>query len=243
MNEYGFSQGIARHASESAFPNLWRGLAGLWVPSAGIQGQSLRDFSNRGNTAAFVNTPTWVGGPRGKALNFVSASSQYLSVPYSSAIGLTGDLTLMARFRTNSAGQQQGLIERYTQSGSGKNGYVLRLTSAGKLLGDTLDATGPSGSAATGATAVTAGRWTHGAFVFTRANNLIYLDGKQDASTANTRVPTAGATPLYLGARGDDHLLTFSGLLDDLRVYARALSAQEIFQCAAGACPLTLARP
>jgi hypothetical protein len=55
-----FQQGYARHAGESAAPELWQGLVGAWVPALGPSGDKLPDLSRRGNNAVLTGMAnTW----------------------------------------------------------------------------------------------------------------------------------------------------------------------------------------
>ena len=49
-----FSTGYAKNASESANPNLWKGLVGAWMPSFGDSGKLLQDISGRSNDAELL---------------------------------------------------------------------------------------------------------------------------------------------------------------------------------------------
>ncbi len=65
-----FSTGYAKNASESANPNLWKGLVGAWMPSFGVTGKYLYDLSQRdiegryalgnGNVWNFDSATSWV---------------------------------------------------------------------------------------------------------------------------------------------------------------------------------------
>ena len=49
-----FSTGYAKNASESANPNLWKGLVGAWMPSFGVTGNTLKDVSGNGNDGTLI---------------------------------------------------------------------------------------------------------------------------------------------------------------------------------------------
>ena len=68
-----YTSGFARCAAESENPGLWKGLVGLWVPSLGPTGLTLRDWSGFGNHGTLINmdpATDWVAGEKGWALNF-----------------------------------------------------------------------------------------------------------------------------------------------------------------------------
>ena len=50
-----YKQGFARCAAESDKPDLWTGLPGLWMPSLGVTGDTLRDISGYGNHGTLTN--------------------------------------------------------------------------------------------------------------------------------------------------------------------------------------------
>lgn len=63
----------ARSATESAFPGLWVGKVGHWVPALGPTGVTLRDVSGRGNHGTLTTmapATDWVVNSHGPALDF-----------------------------------------------------------------------------------------------------------------------------------------------------------------------------
>jgi Tc toxin complex TcA C-terminal TcB-binding domain/Concanavalin A-like lectin/glucanases superfamily/ABC toxin N-terminal region len=85
--------------------------------------------------------------------------------------------------------------------------------------------------------------WTHVTYVKSGNQLLLYLDGRLD-SQATLSTPTVGNTgPLYVG--GDPWHSGFNGLIDDLRVFTFAVSAQGAASLAASRSqsgPIPLAR-
>jgi predicted ribosomally synthesized peptide with SipW-like signal peptide len=71
--------------------------------------------------------------------------------------------------------------------------------------------------------------WTH--IVVTRSATestaTVYVDGTE-ATTAPWQVPTSNDRPLFIGDRADGEGPPFNGLIDDVRIYSRALSASEV---------------
>ncbi len=86
--------GFARNKAESAFPEMWDGLKGLWVPFLGPSGQ-LMDWSG-GNKHGALNGPTWIGG----ALRFVDGDTDYVQL--SDLGNFQADLSIVVLFRLNS---------------------------------------------------------------------------------------------------------------------------------------------
>jgi hypothetical protein len=81
--------------------------------------------------------------------------------------------------------------------------------------------------------------WIHIAGVYDGATARLYVDGAEVASEALTGAFAADTTPVILGGNGNDAsgvpTELFPGRIDELMLYARALSATEIGQLHAGA--------
>jgi len=79
-------QGFARYRHRSAHPELWDGLVGLWLPSLGPTGLTLRDLSGRGNHGILTNmdpAADWLTTGEGElpyALGF-SKTGDYVNIP------------------------------------------------------------------------------------------------------------------------------------------------------------------
>jgi len=79
-----FSTGYAKNASESANPNLWKGLVGAWMPSFGVTGGTLKDVSGNGNDGTLTNMDAatdWVATSKGLALDF-DGSGEHVNCGY-----------------------------------------------------------------------------------------------------------------------------------------------------------------
>ena len=76
------------------------------------------------------------------------------------------------------------------------------------------------------------GAWHHITLTYTHADQVTkcYLDG-QWSSTGVLPSPAAGITAdLFIGKDGWGNDLHFNGILDDMRIYNRALPTQEVFE-------------
>jgi hypothetical protein len=84
-----------------------------------------------------------------------------------------------------------------------------------------------------GATALQLDTWYHVAGVYdARVRTLdVYLDGQPDNGFLRGMVPGARRSarqPLYIGRRSDYDGFEFAGVIDDVRIYSRALSRDEV---------------
>lgn len=79
-----YGRGFARCAAESAYPNLWKGLLGLWAPYLGPTGLTLYDWSGYGRHGTLTDmdpATDWVASPHGSVLDFDGADDQVAVVP------------------------------------------------------------------------------------------------------------------------------------------------------------------
>jgi len=77
------------------------------------------------------------------------------------------------------------------------------------------------------------GRWVHVAATFDGRAERIYMDGREVASMPRQGPVRPTDQPLCVGNFAQAHRAHFTGLLDDVRIYSRALSADEIAKHAA----------
>ena len=79
----------------------------------------------------------------------------------------------------------------------------------------------------TGTAALAANTWTHLAATYDGATLRLYVNSAQVASVARTGTLATSSNPLNIG--GDTfYSQYFAGRIDDVRVYANALTAAEI---------------
>ena len=76
------------------------------------------------------------------------------------------------------------------------------------------------------------GVWYHAAFTYDGSTVRVYLDGKQKASESYAGVLNTTSAPLLIGAVGGPGNSGFDGLIDEVMVFDRALSAGEVAQLA-----------
>jgi hypothetical protein len=193
-------------------------------------GPTAADSSGRGNTGEY--RPTVQHGESGALTRPTDMNAAarltggYVNVPNSPDLQITGPFTLEAWINPDGqvADPGLGIVERY--DGPANNGYILRLVGGNRIQAWVLGATAAVN--VTGTVAVAPGAWHHVAAVYDGTTLSVYVDGQQDGSVAATVAPGAGAGDLRLGARGDDANQRFAGALDEVAVYAGALTGDQI---------------
>ena len=200
-------------------PNQLSGLVSYWTgDNHAVDVKDGNDGTPRGNLS-------YAPGAVGQAFNLDGVNG-YVEVPDSPNLSLTGPMTLEAKIKLNTNSVQQAIIEKYDVPGL--NGYLLRILN-GKLSAAMCNTTlAGAQQGIIGATTVTPGVWHHVAAVYDGATIKIYLDGVLDGSVVANYAPTNGSASLKIGARGDDANTRLNGLIDDVRIFNRALSEAEI---------------
>ena len=191
-------------------------------------GTTALDWSGNGNHATLVG-PQWsVPGRHGDA-GLSLASATYLTIEnltYNSA-DLT-EVTVCAWISTRSSGAQ------YVASFDRDSYWRLEINGNGGGDGQVgWDVMTSSGQVDLGSfTRVDDGRWHHVSGVFDNGRMTIYIDGKADSSvTGGSTFGTGNVRPGIIG--GNSEAGGYNGgnpvdYLDDVRIYSRALTQDEI---------------
>jgi len=201
---------------------MTEGLVGYWGFEEG-SGLTAHDASNYANSGTLTLGPSWIKGKVGGALNF-DGSDDYVSVADSANLRMgTGNTTIEAWVKSVAApADSYPTIVAKGTSGVGE--WMFRiLTSDGKvsLRGDGGD------PILTGTTNIMDNTWHHAVFVRNGDNGYIYVDGKQEATGAGWAVDD-WSTALALTISSSAATRHWNGLIDEVRVYNRALSAEEV---------------
>ncbi len=204
--------------------------------SAGTGTTSLDETTNA-NNGTLTNGPTWTTGYLGLAISF-DGTNDYISVPHSSTLALTGDMTITAWVNPTDRSNYFGIIGKTSGNTAAPYDFYLTGTTGIPRL---LRGNG-SDSASVDATAAPAtGQWSHVAVVMSGTTVTHYLNGVANGSgTLSTTIADTGGA-LRIGSRADD-VTMFKGVMDDVRIYNRALNADEISRIKAPA-PTPTATP
>ncbi|MFH7881016.1 MAG: DUF2341 domain-containing protein, partial [Candidatus Aenigmatarchaeota archaeon] len=203
------------------------GLIASWHFNEG-SGTIALDSSGNNNNGNLVNGPTWVNGKFGKALSF-DGVDDYVSTTNQFSNPQTFSLVIW--FKTTSASGRKIIGFENTQTGTGSTNYDrhLYVGTDGKLYFGVYD--GSTRTIST-TTTVTDGSWHFAVATFSSNVMRLYLDGNFVGSLS-----TGGAQNFNgwwrIGSYkcagwpncGDGY---FPGIIDEVRIYNRALSDTEI---------------
>ena len=202
------------------FP-LDKGLVAWW-PFDDRSGSVLRDRSGKGNHGTLYG-PTWVAGRRGSALSF-DGVDDYVEIPNSDSLGVTATATFEAWAKIASLPNTYPRILS-KETGTAASSFAISvwsntrqawLTIAGAMKGRS-------------ETVLADGTWYH--IVFVIGDGLYakcYVNGKLDYTVGIESGTIPVTTYNLLIGNNPTTERQFHGIIDEVRVYNRALTAAEI---------------
>ena len=224
-------RGAPRTAKINSSQNskLTNGLVGMWsFNGPDMSGVTAYDRSGQGNNGTLTNGPSRVAGKIGQALSF-DGVNDYVSIPDSVAIDVE-TVTVSAWIKTTQTTEGE-IIEKWINTGTpARYPYVLRINNAtvGKAFFRAYDGTNNPG--ATSTTNINNGAWHHLVGVRRDGTDLrLYVDGVLESTATDTTTgDTTNDLAIGIGARRTTAAGPFNGLIDEVRVYNRALTPAEI---------------
>jgi hypothetical protein len=198
-------------------------------------GRRAVDSSDQHLDGVFHNEPTRVAGVHGRAASF-DGKSDYVDFGNATAFRLVGSMTISAWIKaTSNPIDDAAIVSNFYHNLDYGLGYQLDTTvdRGPRVIGFKLaDACG-NVMVRYGATPLLVDRWYHVAGVYDpRAKTIdVYLNGQPDDGFLSGPVsPRRRSTrmPLYVGRRSDRSGFAFAGDIDDVRIYSRALTKDEI---------------
>jgi hypothetical protein len=239
---YGLGATTHTNVTLKTNPTLETGLVGHWTFDGKDMISNVADVSGQGNHGALqgqTSTTTAIG-VIGQALSF-DGSNDYVDLgQYTMVNTLSGASAVSAsmwiNFDTSSDATWSDAII-HINIGSGNAAFYVGLTGASDNVyvagrsqnTDSLQSDSSSGT-------VTQGQWTHVVGILDYVNDQISMaiNGVLEAPASatfgsNTLIPTSGGGPNdRIGDVDGSGDFPFDGLIDDVRIYNRALSAEEV---------------
>jgi hypothetical protein len=210
------------------------GLVGYWTFDS-ISGTTAPDSSPLKNDGLLVGDPVVVPGRIGSALQFDGRRS-HVAVPSHPSLVLTGPFTICAWVKpTGSERRNVAIAEKWDDAPAGSKGlirgYMLRLTgNRPHLVVSEADGSGEVSSPKP----IPPDEWTFVAGVFDGTAQAIYVNGVLERKVASTKGSQPSTNSFRIGMSGGGGGQHFLGAIDDVRVYSRALSPQDIAKLARG---------
>ena len=195
-------------------------VAGYAFQEAG--GSSATDASGFGNDGSLSGATRTTSGKYGSALLF-DGVDDLVVIPDSNSLDLTLGMTLEAWVYPSAVmSYWRSILHKQVDA------YFLHANSTANrpMVGGIF-----GGSCCTilqGTSALPANQWTHLAGTYDGATLRLYVNGVQQASQARTGSLEVNGFPVHLGGNTYAPSEHFSGRIDEVRIYNRALSVSEI---------------
>jgi hypothetical protein len=213
---------------------LEQGLVGFWsFDGPDMTGNTALDRSGQGNNGTLTNGPRRIAGRIGQALEFDGVNDHVSTSDITAVEGTT--LTVSAWVNAQTLRDYDSVVSK---NASGNSSFYLEV--AGASDGGSNDiALSPGGNYGyTTGNIHRSGSWEHWVMVFdgtkgSDADRLrLFFNGVQQQLTFNGAINATipdNTYPVTIGADGDlDSSTFFPGSIDEVRIYNRALSPQEI---------------
>lgn len=168
-----------------------------------------------------LHGPNWVPGKSNSALNF-NGNSDYIDVEGSGGVDLA-QYTIECWFKPSIINDWRMIVAKLTDPGS-VNNFELRYYTGGKVQ---LAASGGAGPT-TPTGVISIGTWAHLLATFDGTNGRVYIDTILKAGPSGMSVDFVPET-IYIGTR-DGFYNYAAGIIDEVRIYNRPLTQEEIEQ-------------
>jgi prepilin-type N-terminal cleavage/methylation domain-containing protein len=210
-------------------PDAGRGLVGYW-PLDDASGNIAADISGNGYAAALNGAPSWVAGKIGGALQFNGSNYAGTSLSWPSS---AGSVALWA-YPTAYNSWVGPVGWKYAAS---SGGYILIDEGGNGGTGNWRGVFNPGGTSeadVVSSVPIAQNQWTYLVFTWnfsgTTASTALYVNGALIGTATWSGTPSSNIGPFYMGTTGQAVNNDFTGKVDDVRVYDRALSGAEILQ-------------
>ncbi len=209
----GFSLTIIEPGDSAIYSS--QGLVAHWKFDDG-SGNTATDSAGT-NNGALIGNPTWTGGRINGALSFDGVDDNVVAAPVAALAGDT--LTAQAWIRTS---EFAGIWNPVMTQNAGGNGYYFYVSSNRPAF---YLVVGAAYVQATSLEMINADQWYLFAGTNDGSNLKLYVDGKLKDSDNSTGFLGVSSN-VYIGCEPTSSLY-YNGLIDDVRIYNRALTESE----------------
>jgi len=210
----------------------------LYLPLNEGKGEEVKDLSGNENHGKLVGNPEWVKGNHGSALKFSGESNEdHVEVPDSPSLNPEKEVTCMAWLYFDKWHPTGGVISKYVGAGAQRSYDIymhhsqnLSFTGACCIKGDQCTALH------TPEEALAEKKWQHVALTFKAEDSMkLYVNGEMVAESKvvidhlfDNNVPLYVGTDFAPGGAHSGQPREFTGIIDEVAVFNKALSDTEI---------------
>ncbi len=197
------------------------------LPFDGTTGTTATDVTGNGWDGRLANNASWVTGHSGNAVS-LNGTNQYVELP-AGVVSSADTMTVTAWVNLNTVTNWTRIFD----FGSGTTNYMF-LTPKNGSTGNirfAIKSASSTEEVIDGTAALARNGWHHVAVTLNGSTGTLYVDGQQAGSnTAMTITPTmlGTTTQNWIGRSQFSSDPYLNGLVDNFRIYNRALSASEV---------------
>ncbi len=241
-NTYTVTLTSGQSRTDLIFGNKFNSAVGCVAPPAGMvawwhldesSGTTTSDLAGFNNIGTRMNGPVPVAGKVAGGLQF-DGTNDYVIVPHNSELNFgTGNFTIDAWIKTSETSGERIIVDKQTLNGLVYQGYSFHLN-AGYLSLQLADASPPNYfTNQSSGTFVADGNWHHVAVTVTRNSStgvIFYKDGVGSAgfNLTGRQGSLDNTGPLVIGRQSYADQRRFNGILDEIEMFNRVLTAAEI---------------
>jgi hypothetical protein len=218
--------GIATLVPQNVRAELLEDAVGIWLLDE-KSGTDVHDSSGNGNNGKMSGgSGKWVTGKFGNALE-LNGTSEFVQISDAPSLDLEQEVTMVNWFWWEGSGDGwQTFFSKGPMSGTNEN-WAHFINTGGRYTHFILNAGGPRVNLDSAGNIFEPKKWYHAAATFDGKMRIIYIDGKEASRGALSGKLVTNNNYLGIGFReGSPHY--WKGMLDDMAVFKRALSAAEV---------------
>jgi hypothetical protein len=207
---------------------LSKGLVGYWLFNEGA-GSRANDISGHGNHGTLENmSPNaqdsgWGGSKFGGGLQF-DGVNDYVNCGSDESLDITEAITVEAWVKSNTVAGYHAIVAKDNAS-IGDGWWIYQ-------IGDELGVEARYGASwdntITTTDVFTVNQYAHVSFTFNKENTILYVNGVEIIREAHTDSIQSNNHTVRIGVDERGNVDLFNGSIDSVRIYNRALSAEEI---------------
>jgi hypothetical protein len=214
-----------------------------WKFDEGV-GTTALDWSGHKHDGTLEGSPQWVDGFAGGALQFGGAGDRVVDNTAAAYLNGLGAVTVCMWIKSDVTGTDKGFIDGEDPDGN-DNVMTMRYDAAGGSFGGTNVAKMAVTSDLGGeqqlesSSNIQTTEWQHVTMTWSGGGLIrFYINGAEDTPTGrngpNNAGVTSGCTKLVIGQGGKDAGGGWNGLIDDVRIYNKVLTPEQIKQAMRG---------
>jgi len=194
----------------------------LYLPVDEGSGGTAYDASGKGNNGA-INGAAWIDGKYGKALSF-DGVNDYVDCGSGASLNILGDITIEAWVKPDTVTDNHNIFCRGLHNTDG-----FRLVQVGSQLYYITYQSGTNQTTKSQVGSLAIGTWHSVVVTRSGTSAKIYVNGTDKTYSPGTHLDPATSTrTAKVGIYDDAVSEPFDGIVDEVRIYNRVLSAEEI---------------